>query len=416
MGKWLRRFLKGLVGLLVVVAIIIVGLLIFVLVGWERSFNRDVVAMNAQTDEGSLARGAYLYNEAMFCWGCHGAEGGHGPDEPQSGGTEFDLSAVGPGFGLYYAPNVTPDDETGIGRWSDGELVRVIREGVDRDGKLIFPIMPYQFYHGLSDQDVLALVAYLRSLEPVNNKVPDNQYSLVAKALIGLRLVKPEAAIDEEITAPAPGATAEYGEYLAWHASGCAECHMPRSASSGALDYDRVFGGSLFSMDEDYFSVAGDNLTPDMETGIGDWTKEEFMIALRTGLRPNGSVMIPFMPWPWYGQWSEDDLTAVWLYLRSLEPVNHSAPESKLLGLAAEGVGAERGEALYEVYCADCHGIDRQGTTLVPISLGQAVRQLSDDDLAKTVTDGPDNEFMPGFGGTLSPEQIDDIIRFFRTR
>jgi mono/diheme cytochrome c family protein len=140
------------------------------------------------------------------------------------------------------------------------------------------------------------------------------------------------------------------------------------------------------------------------------------MIALRTGLRPDGSVMIPFMPWPWYGQWSEDDLTAVWLYLRSLEPVNHSAPESKLLGLAAEGSGAERGEALYEVYCSDCHGIDRQGSFLVPTSLRQAVLQLSDEDLAKTVADGPDNDIMPGFGRTLSPEQIDDLIRFFRTR
>jgi hypothetical protein len=165
MGKWMRRFLKGLAGLLVVLTVIIVGLLIFVLIGWERSVNREVVAMNAKSDEGSLSRGAYLYNEAMFCWGCHGAQGGHDPDEPQSGGAEFDLSAVGPGFGLFYAPNLTPDEETGIGRWSDGELVRAIREGVDRHGKLIFPIMPYQFYHCLSDQDVLALaIGVKRSL------------------------------------------------------------------------------------------------------------------------------------------------------------------------------------------------------------------------------------------------------------
>jgi len=163
-----------------------------------------------------------------FAWVCHSDVGSENPEGAQIGGTKFDLSGVGPGLGMYFASNLTPDQETDIGSWSDGELVRAIREGVDREGKMIFPIIPYQFYHGLSDGDALSLVAYIRSLDPVSHAVSENQYSFMAKALAGIRMVKPEFAVTEKITAPGQGPTAEYGEYLAWHASGCAECHVLR--------------------------------------------------------------------------------------------------------------------------------------------------------------------------------------------
>jgi mono/diheme cytochrome c family protein len=417
MRKWLRRILKGLGVFIIILVVIVVGLLIFVQVGWDRPFNRDVSDMNAPSDEQTLARGAYLYNEAMFCWGCHGIDGGNGPDESQAGGIKIDLSSVGPGLGVYYVPNLTSDLETGIGNWSDGELVRAIREGVDREGKLIFPVMPYQFYHGLSDEDALSLVAYMRSLEPVSHEVSENEYSFVVKALVGLRVVKPETAITEKIAAPQQGPTAEYGEYLAWHASGCAECHVPRSANTGAIDWDQIFAGSFFTIDENNFSSAGSNLTPDDATGIGSWTKDQFVTAMRTGLRPDGTVLLPMMPWPWYQQWDEDDLTAVWLYLSSLEPVNHEPPESILTGVAAEGTGGERGEALYEVYCSDCHGVDRQGSVLLTTSLMQSVRQMKEAELIKTIAEGPEGSSnMPGFGKTLSEDQIADLITYFRTR
>jgi mono/diheme cytochrome c family protein len=417
MRKWLKRILKGLAVILIVLVVIVIGLLIFVQLGWDRPFNREVIPFQAPSDEQTLARGDYLYNEAMFCWGCHGQDGGYGPEESQAGGIEIDLSGIGPGFGIVYVPNITPDSKTGIGDWSDGELVRALREGVNRDGEMIFPVMPYQFYHGLSDEDTLSLVAYMRSLEPVNNEVRENQFSFIAKALIGLRIVKPEAAITEKITAPPQGPTVEYGEYLAWHASGCAECHVPRSPDTGAIDFDRVFGGSLMSIDETHFSSAGSNLTPDEVTGIGTWTKDQFMAAVRTGLRPDGTVLLPMMPWPWYQQWSEDDLTAVWLYLSSLDPVNHVPPESVLTGVAADGSGADRGEALYEVYCSDCHGVDRQGSVLAPTSFSQSVRQMNDEELTRSIAEGPvGSSDMPAFGKTLSAEEIADLVRFFRTR
>jgi hypothetical protein len=138
----------------------------YVQLAWNRPVHRPIVAMKASQEAARVLRGKYLYERSLLCWNCHGSQGGHSSTEPQAGGREFDLTRVGPGFGYVYGSNLTPDAATGIGGWNDGELVRAIREGVSRDGHVIFPVMAYQFYHGLSDDDALALVAYMRSRRP----------------------------------------------------------------------------------------------------------------------------------------------------------------------------------------------------------------------------------------------------------
>lgn len=169
--------------------------------------------MVAPTDAQTVARGEHLYKYSLNCWGCHGSQGNKSPDEPQAGGFEFDLTGIGPpgGFGYIYASNVTPDPETGIGDWSDGELVRALREGLDPEGHLIFVIMEAEWWKGLSDKDVLALVAYMRSLPPVRNAVPANRPAFALKALQALGVLKPQPAITAPVVAPPRGATAEYG-------------------------------------------------------------------------------------------------------------------------------------------------------------------------------------------------------------
>src|SRR5512141_990164 len=157
MNKWLRRILKGMAILVGVLVILVLGLVGYVQLFSDRPLDRPVRQMTAPQDAQTLARGEFLYNSSNLCWSCHGAEGSYSQNEPQAGGRPFDLANVGPGFGVFYASNVTPDVETGIGGWSDGELVRVIREGVDREGHTILPVMPYQFAHGMSDEDALAL-------------------------------------------------------------------------------------------------------------------------------------------------------------------------------------------------------------------------------------------------------------------
>jgi len=415
MSKWLRRILKGLGILVGVLIVLFIGLVFYVQLTWDRPVSRAVPQMTAPMDAQTLAQGEYLYKYSMLCWMCHGSQGSHSPEEPQAGGYEFDMTKVGPGFGFVYGSNLTPDPETGIGAWSDGELVRALREGLDREGHLIFPIMEAEWYRGLSDEDALALVAYMRSLPPVRNEVPAHRLSFVAKALIALGIVKPQPPITEPVVAPPRGATAEYGKYLASHASMCAGCHTPRSPNTGEYDMTLPMAGGLFAFPEEGFSTTGSNLTPDPVTGIGDWTEEEFMTAMRTGVLPDGTVMLPFMPWPLYNRWSEDDLRAVWLYLRSLEPLVHEVPASTLTGAAATGTGAARGEALSGVYCAVCHGEKGAGGPLTTVALKDAAPGMDDATLAKFIAEGVPGTSMPGFGKTLTEEQIADLVAFIRT-
>ena len=140
MIKWLRRIVKGLALLVGVLVVLVVGLAGYVQFFSDRPLDRPVRQMQAPRDAQTVARGEFLYKYSNNCWTCHGYQGSYSQNEPQAGGRRFDLSNVGPGFGVFYASNVTPDVETGIGGWSDGELVRAIREGVDREGHTMLPV------------------------------------------------------------------------------------------------------------------------------------------------------------------------------------------------------------------------------------------------------------------------------------
>jgi mono/diheme cytochrome c family protein len=381
----------------------------------DRPIERPVIAMTAPADAAHVVRGRHLYELSLLCWTCHGVSGGHTADEPQAGGREFDLTQIGPGFGYVYGTNLTADRETGIGAWSDGELVRAIREGISRDGRLIFPVMAYQFYHGLSDEDALAVVAYMRTLPPVRHQVPARRLSFAARALRAANLLEPEAPIAQRVDAPPAGPTREYGEYLAWHASGCAECHSPRDPRTGTLDMTRPLAGGLFPFPEEGFATTGPNLTPDPATGLGAWTEGQFIRAMQTGVRPNGTVMLPFMPWPSYSQWSREDLHAIWIYLRSLGPVGHQVPASMLTGAAATARGARRGEGIYGAYCATCHGMRGAGAPFTTAALDQVARDIDIDLIASAVVEGVPGTAMPGFGTTLTKDQIADVTSFIRS-
>jgi len=414
-----RRIVKVVGFILGILVLLVVILVIYVQIVWDRPVNRAAPQMVAPTDAQTVARGEYLFKYSLNCWDCHGSPGQqNSPDEPQAGGHQFDLTDVGlpGGFGYIYASNITPDLETGIGTWSDGELVRSFREGLDPDGHLLFPIMEAEWWSGLSDEDALALVAYLRSLPPVRNEVPDNRLTFAAKALIALGILKAQPAITQPVVAPPRGVTVAYGEYLVYHASACAGCHMPRDFNTGQYDFTRPFAGGLAPFPEEGFSTTGSNLTPDPATGIGSWTEEQFMAAMRTGTRPDGTVMLPFMPWPSYSHWEEDDLRAVWLYLRSLEPITHEIPASTLTGAAADGTGAERGEGLFDVYCLVCHGEEGSGGPFTAVALKQVASGMDDATLSSFISMGLPGAAMPGFSKTLTDEQIADLVAFIRTR
>ncbi len=407
MRKWLRRALFALGGLVVLLVLVVIGIVVYVRMTFPRTYDRAVPQVTAPTDAATVARGEYIFKYTGLCWGCHGDE--EDIDASPSGGFEFDLRKVGPpgGLGTFYARNLTPDVETGIGAWSDGEIVKALQQGLRPDGTVLM-LMPFEWYRGMSQEDLLSVVAYMRSLEPVRNAVPDNRLSFTTKLLNVFKQITPQDPIDQPIVAPAPGPTVEYGEYLSSNISSCGECHTPLNLQNGRYYRDRAFTGGSIGFEDGGVKVYAPNLTGHPDSGLGTWTEGDFISALRTGVRPDGTVIMPlFMPWLVYRDLSDDDLKAIYRYLRTLplEPEAVDPPE-----IAPKETGVERGRAVYRGYCSPCHGKDGTGTFMTTVSL----RDADAATLESATRDGVPDTTMPGFAGTLGAENMAALQQFMQ--
>ena len=252
----------------------------------------------AATDA-SASRGEYIVRTVAVCGGCHG--------DHLSGGREFRDWRIG----VARASNLTPDPETGLGNWSEAEIVRALRNGVRKDGRLLAPVMPYEWFHEMSDSDALAVARYLRSLPAVRNPVTQNP-NFIFKAGRALFLHPLSGT-----TVPEP---ANRGAYLTQHAGLCADCHTQRTGLLQKPDKTRLFGGMTKPPKD--FPVKPPNITPDPTRGIGKWSEADFDKAMRTGVRPDGRKLDPFMPWPAFAKLTDEDLHAMWEYLRTVKPVH----------------------------------------------------------------------------------------------
>jgi mono/diheme cytochrome c family protein len=258
-------------------------------------------------------RGRYLVEIVGACGNCHTPKGPDGdvPGKHLAGGFQLDDA-----FGIWVSPNITADPETGIGRWTDEEVIRAIREGRGRDGKTLGPPMPYELYRRLSDSDVKAIVAYLRTVAPVRNTVPRSQYKIPLPPAYG----PPVGPVPD----PPRQDLVKYGEYLAGPVMHCAECHTP-FLPEGRPDATRLFAGGLAFRGPWGVSYAA-NLTPDPDTGLGTWKDGEIIAALY-GARRRGGRVLPPMPTQHYSQGiAEGDLRAIIAYLRSLPPIRNQVP------------------------------------------------------------------------------------------
>jgi mono/diheme cytochrome c family protein len=191
---------------------------------------------------------------------------------------------------------------------------------VRKNGDLIAPVMPYEWLHDMSDADALAVARYLKSQAPVHNEVkqsPNFTYDVGKAFFIG----------PKKGDAPAPpprAATVAYGGYLAQHVGLCADCHTPRGGLTNAPDKNKVFIGDAHPSKD--FPANPSNLTPDSATGIGRWTETDFIRTIRTGVNPKGDSLNPFMPWRENFHMTDDDLRAIYRYLRSLPAINNEVP------------------------------------------------------------------------------------------
>jgi len=272
-----------------------------------------------------IARGEYIYVSVADCAGCHSERDFSrvGAPEVVSGrGRGNVLSDLMKGLpGRVVAPNITPDRETGIGTWSDGEKIRAIRDGVDKNGRALFPMMPYPAYRRISDDDVQALVAFLDSLPPVHNPLPPTSLDFPVSVLIK--------------GAPQPAGTVppldrsdprKYGEYLV-SVGGCADCHTPADNKGNPLPGRAMSGGVVF--DTPMGKVVSANLTPDLGTGIGKWSEDFFLKRFydykeyaANGPPPaQGPQSLTLMPWLPFSAKDPEELRAIYAYLRTVPPV-----------------------------------------------------------------------------------------------
>lgn len=303
--------------------------------GCRGKYIRPTTAAKFEATSERLQRGQYLVNQVTGCGACHTSREtgnifveGEQTDHFLAGGN-VDVDRAG----RNYIPNITPDVETGIGAWTDDEVLRAVRDGVDRNGRFLFPMMPYNSYQHLSDEDGKAIVVYLRSVpaaKPPRPRVP-NELKFMAKVMltmIGVQMHKPVA----DVAAPNRADPIAYGRYLTQIAA-CADCHS-LTERGPRREGDPLFmaGADVAFTDERLGKVYPRNLTPDVETGLGKYKPADIKAALRDGRRLDGKRMAPPMSIliPHYSGMTDEDLDALVAYLGTLKPAKHVVPEPEL--------------------------------------------------------------------------------------
>ena len=270
-----------------------------------------------------VARGNYLANHVTVCIDCHSTRDWgrfSGPvvrGTEGKGGEKFDAQMGFPG--TFYSPNITPYSLSG---WSDGELFRAITSGVTRDNQPIFPVMPCAYYGRMATEDIYSIVAYLRTLPAIAGKPPKSVANFPVNILLH---TMPEKASPRPV--PSKSDTLVYGKYLT-EAAACIDCHTP-VAKNQIIPEKAFSGGREFQMPGGM--LRSSNITPDKETGIGQWSKDWFIGRFKSydlstyspGTLDNGAL-VTIMPWTMYAGMDSTDLAAIYVYLRSVPPLKNT--------------------------------------------------------------------------------------------
>jgi cytochrome c len=314
-----KRFFKR---VLIAIPILLVCAAIYLVV--RRPSSAPPMKITVAMTPARIERGQYLFTTLLDCDGCHSER-----DFTRLGGPVI-AGARGKGGiinleglpGQVFAPNITPDKETGIGNWTDGEKIRAIREGISKDGHMLFPLMPYPGYKFLSDVDAQALVAYMNTLPPIRNYVQRSSISFFVSVMVKgvpqpvARTIPPVDKDGGEI----------YGEYLV-SIAGCEECHTPQKRGQADASM-RFAGGRVFATPMG--TVLSSNITPDKDTGIGKWDFIRFrdriwgMRQYRDKEYPKiGPERFTLMPYIAYENLTDHDLEAIFLYIKSRRSITN---------------------------------------------------------------------------------------------
>ncbi len=318
----MKKILKILAILLLIVVIAIVAGFSYLKFGLPNVGEAPDITIERTPER--IARGEYLVKNVMACLHCHstmdhskfGKPPIHGTEG--AGGEEFSMELGFPGN--FYAKNITP---AALGEWSDGEIFRAITSGVSKDGTALFTLMPYQMYGRLDREDVYSIIAFIRTLKPVEKTIPKSEPVFPVSLLINTAPKKPEFS---EI--PDKSDMVEYGKYMVT-AAACYDCHTPMDDKGNYFDDLKFSGGFTFKM-QTGGTTRSANITPDKETGIGNWTEEYFVSRFKqyadSSYVPKTIGKNEFnteMPWLIYSKMDTTDLVAMYHYLKTLTPINN---------------------------------------------------------------------------------------------
>lgn len=275
-----------------------------------------------------IKRGAYLAKSVMICMDCHSSRNPLEFSMPMiystmgEGGERFDQTMGFPG--VYYSANITP---AGINSWTDGEIYRAITTGVRKNGKPIFPVMPYHSYRQADPEDIKSVIAFLRSLNPIQNIVPEPNSDFPMNIILNTIPVKADPQ-----TAPPTEDSIANGKYL-FNIAACHDCHTPYDKGK-FIESAAIGGGRTFPVPGGMVTSA--NITPDNETGIGLWTRDVFVQhfavyrdSTNAHRRIKTGEMQTIMPWTMYGNMSDRDLSNIYAYIRTIKPINNNVVKWK---------------------------------------------------------------------------------------
>lgn len=272
-----------------------------------------------------VERGKYIVHYVTMCMDCHSTRDFSQFSGPVIAGTEgmggelFDQTLGVPG--VIHARNITSDTVNGIGKWTDEEIIRAITKGISRNGDTLFPIMPYAHYNTMHKDDIKSIVAYIRTLKPNNNKIPERKLFMpISMAYPPLQ----SSSLDNNVK-PDVSDIVKYGEYMA-NSAVCMDCHTPMD-DKGQFIMDKYMAGG-WKVNMGSFVVNTANITPDSATGIGTWTEEMFLEKFKyyrdpAVVRNNPGKNNSLMPWTMYAQMDDFDIKAIYRYLRTIPPVKN---------------------------------------------------------------------------------------------
>lgn len=317
--KLMKKIIKGVLLLLVIG---VIGILLYVKLALPNVGKMEYLSVKPTSSR--LERGKYLATNVCVCMDCHSTRNWNEFSGPLvegtlgKGGEVFDQRFGFPGS--FYSKNITP---SGIGDWTDAEVLRAISSGISKNGTALFPVMPHPNFGQMDKEDLISIIAYLRILKPIKNEVPESKADFPMNFIIN---TIPKAPHYSKI--PSKNDAVAYGGYL-FNAASCAECHSKKE-NGKPIEGMELAGGFEFPMVTGGIAKSA-NITQDKETGIGKWTETDFVKRFKSytdstyiSNKVSKGNFNTVMPWTMYGNMKEEDLKAIYAYLKTVKPIRNS--------------------------------------------------------------------------------------------